>query len=62
MSKIAGGAAAGAVALRIGGAFDVSFDHAFSIAFLILAGVCLLATVGALRLDRAAGDVLRARR
>jgi EmrB/QacA subfamily drug resistance transporter len=56
------GAAAGAVALRIGGAFDVSFDHAFSIAFLILAGICLLATAGALRLDRAAGDVLRARR
>jgi hypothetical protein len=50
------------VALRIGGAFDVSFDHAFSIAFLILAGVCLLATAGALRLDRAAGDVLRTRR
>ena len=55
------GAAAGAVALRIGGAFDVSFGHAFSIAFLIMAGVCLLATVGALRLDRAAGDVLRSR-
>jgi EmrB/QacA subfamily drug resistance transporter len=55
------GAAAGAVALRIGGAFDVSLDHAFSIAFVILAGVCLLATVGALRLDRGAGDVLRTR-
>jgi len=55
------GAAAGAVALRIGGAFDVSFGHQFSIAFLILAGVCLLATVGALRLDRTAGDVLRTR-
>jgi EmrB/QacA subfamily drug resistance transporter len=55
------GAAAGAVALRIGGTFDVSFEHAFSIAFLILAAVCLLATVGALRLDRAAGDVLRTR-
>jgi EmrB/QacA subfamily drug resistance transporter len=55
------GAAVGAVALRIGGAFDVSLDHAFSIAFLILAGICLLATVMALRLDRAAGDVLRSR-
>jgi EmrB/QacA subfamily drug resistance transporter len=55
------GAAAGAVALRIGGAFDVSLDHAFSIAFLILAAVSLLATVGALRLDRTAGDVLRTR-
>jgi hypothetical protein len=55
------GAAVGAVALRIGGAFDVSFDHAFSIAFLILAGISLLATVMAVRLDRAAGDVLRSR-
>ena len=55
------GAAVGAVALRIGGTFDVSFAHSFSIAFLILAGVCLIATVGALRLDRSAGDVLRGR-
>ncbi|MBS1864273.1 MAG: MFS transporter, partial [Actinobacteria bacterium] len=42
------GAAVGAVALRVGGAFDVSLTHEFSIAFLILAGICLLATVGAL--------------
>ena len=56
------GAAAGAVALRIGGTFDVSLTHEFSIAFLILAGVCLLATVAALRLDRSAGDVLRSGR
>ncbi len=55
------GAAVGAVALRIGGAFDVSLDHAFGVAFLILAGISLLATVMALRLDRAAGDVLRSR-
>jgi EmrB/QacA subfamily drug resistance transporter len=55
------GAAAGAVALRIGGSFDVSLDHSFSLAFLILAAVCLIATVGALRLDRGAGDVLRRR-
>jgi EmrB/QacA subfamily drug resistance transporter len=55
------GAAVGAVALRIGGAFDVSLEHAFSIAFLILAGISLLATAMALRLDRAAGDVLRSR-
>jgi MFS family permease len=55
------GAAVGAVALRIGGAFDVSLDHAFSIAFLILAGICLLPAAMALRLDRAAGDVLRSR-
>ena len=56
------GAAAGAVALRVGGAFDVSLTHEFSIAFLILAGVCLLATFGALRIDRSAGDVLRSAR
>jgi MFS family permease len=56
------GAAVGAVALRIGGAFDVSLDHAFSIAFLILAAISLVATAMALRLDRAAGDVLRSRR
>jgi EmrB/QacA subfamily drug resistance transporter len=55
------GAAAGAVALRIGGSFDVSLDHSFSLAFLILAAVCLIATVGVLRLDRGAGDVLRGR-
>ncbi|MBN9623112.1 MAG: MFS transporter, partial [Actinobacteria bacterium] len=55
------GAVVGAVALRIGGAFDVCCAHAFSIAFLILAGIALLATVGALRLERTAGDVLRSR-
>jgi EmrB/QacA subfamily drug resistance transporter len=56
------GASAGAVALRVGGAFDVSLTHEFQVAFLILAGVCLLATFGALRIDRSAGDVLRSAR
>jgi hypothetical protein len=55
------GAAVGALALRIGGSFDVSLEHAFSIAFLILAGICLVAAAMALRLDRSAGDVLRSR-
>jgi hypothetical protein len=62
------GPAAGAVALRVGGAFDrvlpggVHSSDAFSLAFLILAVLCLLATFGAVRLDRAAGDVLRSAR
>ncbi len=61
------GAAAGAIALRIGGQLEGAIPGAsgpqepFSIAFLILAAICLLATVGALRLDRSAGDVLRGR-
>ena len=55
------GVAGGAVALRIGGSFDLSLGHSFSLAFLILAAVCLIATAGALRLDRGAGDVLRGR-
>jgi len=59
------GAAAGAIALRIGGQVDgvmpgaTSVQDPFSVAFLILAVICLVATVGALRLDRTAGDVLR---
>jgi EmrB/QacA subfamily drug resistance transporter len=48
------GAAVGAVALRIGGSFDI--------AFVILAGLSLVATAGALRLEREAGDILRASR
>jgi len=62
------GAAAGAIALRLGGSLDgimpggPSLHDSFALAFLILAAVCLLATVGALRLDRAAGDVLRSAR
>ena len=55
------GAAAGAVALRLGHAIDSDLDHSFLIAFLLLAGLCLTATVGATRLDRSAGDVLRTR-
>ncbi len=54
------GAAAGAVALGIGHAIDSDLDHSFPIAFLLLAGLCLTATVGAIRLDPAAGEALRA--
>ena len=54
------GAAVGAVALRIGGALDPGVDGSFAIAFAIMAGLCLVATADALRLDRSAGDVLRA--
>jgi EmrB/QacA subfamily drug resistance transporter len=62
------GAAAGAVALRIGGSLDgimpggSTLHDSFTLAFLILAAFCLLATIGALRLDSAAGDVLRSSR
>jgi EmrB/QacA subfamily drug resistance transporter len=61
------GAAAGAIALRVGGSLDgilpggSTLHNSFALAFLILAAFCLLATAGALRLDRAAGDVLRGR-
>jgi MFS family permease len=61
------GPAAGAVALRLGTSFDgimpggASLQDAFSLAFLILAGVALCATAAALRLHPAAGDVLRGR-
>ena len=55
------GAAAGAVALRLGHTFDSDLDGSFFIAFLLLAGVCLTATIAATRLDRSAGDVLRTR-
>jgi EmrB/QacA subfamily drug resistance transporter len=62
------GAAAGAVALRIGGSLDgimpggSSLQDSFTLGFLILAAFCLLASAGALRLDTAAGDVLRSAR
>jgi EmrB/QacA subfamily drug resistance transporter len=61
------GAAAGAIALRIGGSLGgampgaTSVQDPFSVAFLILAAVCLIATAGALRLDRSAGDAARRR-
>jgi EmrB/QacA subfamily drug resistance transporter len=62
------GAAAGAIALRLGGSLDgiipggASVRDSFAIAFLLLAALCLLPTAGALRLDRRAGDVLRSDR
>ncbi|MFT3864413.1 MAG: MFS transporter [Solirubrobacterales bacterium] len=62
------GAAAGAIALRLGGSLDgvmpggASLHNSFALAFLILAAVSLLATIAALRLDRRAGDVLRSAR
>ena len=61
------GAAAGAVALRLGSSLDGILPAArpprlLPLAFLILAALCLTATVGALRLDRGAGDVLRSAR
>jgi EmrB/QacA subfamily drug resistance transporter len=61
------GPAAGALALRLGTSFDSvmpggsSLQDAFSLAFLILAGVALCATIAALRLHPSAGDVLRGR-
>ena len=62
------GAAAGAIALRLGGSLDgilpggSSVRDSFALAFLLLAALCLVATAGAPRLDRRAGDVLRSAR
>jgi EmrB/QacA subfamily drug resistance transporter len=62
------GAAAGAIALRLGGSLDgilpggASVRDSFALAFILLAALCLVATAGALRLDRRAGDVLRSAR
>lgn len=61
------GAAAGALALRLGASLDgilpggSTLQDSFTLAFLILAAVALVATAGALRLHPSAGDVLRGR-
>ena len=60
------GVAVGAVLLRAGGAFEslfsgVSDSPAFTAAFLLLAILALLAAAATVKLDPAAGDVLRTR-
>lgn len=53
------GVAAGAVALRFGGAFTSTERDAYAVAFVAMALIALAATAGALRLERGAGDALR---
>ncbi|MFD5077184.1 hypothetical protein [Streptomyces sp. NPDC058371] len=47
------------VALRAGAVLTDAPGSAYSMAFVVMGAVCLLATVGALRLHPAAGDVVR---
>ena len=55
------GVAAGAVALRAGEAIASTPNGAYTVAFAAMGLVALAATVGALRLERGAGDTLRVR-
>jgi EmrB/QacA subfamily drug resistance transporter len=52
------GVAAGAIALRFGGALTSTERDAYATAFVVMALVALTATAGALRLERGAGDAL----